>query len=108
MKRIKKNDTVIVTTGKSKTHVGKVLSVVGQKLVVEGANLVKKHVKPNPQLQQKGGIITKEAPLDCSNVAMYNPITQKADKIGFKIIEKDGKTSKVRYFKSNQELVDLV
>lgn len=108
MKRIKKDDTVIVTTGKSKHHVGKVLRVLGQKVVVEGANLIKKHVKPNPQLQQAGGIITREAPMDCSNVALYNPQTKKADKVGFKTIIKDGKTYKVRYFKSNQELVDLV
>lgn len=108
MKRIKKNDTVIVITGKSKNHVGKVLLVSGSKVLVEGANLIKKHVKPNPNLQQKGGIVTKESLIDCSNVAMYNPQTKKADKIGFKIIEKDGKSHKVRYFKSNQELVDLV
>ena len=107
MQRIKKGDTVIVTTGKSKSHVGKVLLVSGNKLVVEGANMVKKHVKPNPQLQQKGGIVEKEMPVDSSNVAMYNPQTKKADKIGFKFINKDGKEQKVRYFKSNDELVDL-
>ena len=109
MKRIKKNDTVIVTTGKSKHHIGKVLRVVGSKVVVEGANLVKKHVKPNPQAQQPGGIIPMEAPLDTSNVALYNPSTKKADKVGFKFMTtSEGKTNKVRYFKSNQELVDLV
>lgn len=108
MKRIKKNDIVIVTTGKSRNHIGKVLLVAGQKLIVEGANIIKKHVKPNPQLQEKGGIVAKEAPIDCSNVALYNPQTKKADKVGFKTIDKDGKSYKVRYFKSNQELVDLV
>jgi large subunit ribosomal protein L24 len=107
MRRIKKNDTVIVTTGKSKNHIGKVLLVSGKKIIVEGANMVKKHVKPNPQLQQKGGIVEKEMPIDCSNVAMYNPQTKKADKVGFKFINKDGKEKKVRYFKSNDELVDL-
>lgn len=107
MRRIKKGDTVIVTTGKSKNHVGKVLLVSGNKLIVEGANMAKKHVKPNPQLQQKGGIVQKELPIDSSNVAMYNPQTKKADKIGFKFISKDGKEQKVRYFKSNDELVDL-
>jgi large subunit ribosomal protein L24 len=108
MKRIKKNDTVIITTGKSKHHVGKVLRVLDKKVLVEGANLVKKHVKPNPQAQQQGGIIAMEAPLDVSNVALYNPLTKKADKVGFKFITTEGKTNKVRYFKSNQELVDLV
>ena len=74
----------------------------------EGANLIKKHVKPNPQLEQKGGIVTKEAPLNVSNVALYNPMTKKADKVGFRYLEQDGKSHKVRYFKSNNEVVDLV
>lgn len=108
MKRIRKNDKVIITTGKSKKHVGKVLQVIGEKVVVEGANLLKKHVKPNPQINQKGGIISKEGPVHVSNVALYNSVTDKADKVGFRLIEKDGKTHKVRYFKSNNELVDLV
>lgn len=108
MKRIKKGDTVIVVAGKSKNHVGTVNRVLGEKIVVEGANMIKKHVKPNPQLEQKGGIISREAPLDVSNVALYNPITKKADKVGFKFLEKDGNTHKVRYFKSNNEVVDLI
>lgn len=108
MKRIKKDDTVIVITGKSKDHVGKVLHVIDDKLVVEGANLIKKHVKPNPQANQPGGIIDKEAPLHVSNVALYNPDTKKADRVGFKFLEKDGNQYKARYFKSNGELVDLV
>jgi large subunit ribosomal protein L24 len=111
MKRIKTGDTVIVTAGKSKGHVGKVLRVVNgmlEKVVVEGANMMKKHVKPNPQLEQKGGIISREAPLHVSNVALYNPITKKADKVGFKFLDKEGNTLKVRYFKSNNEIVDLV
>lgn len=111
MKRIKKGDTVIVIAGKSKGHVGKVLKVLSGsfvKVVVEGANMIKKHVKPNPKLDQKGGIIDKEAPFDISNVALYNPTTKKADKVGFKFLERDGNAIKVRYFKSNDELVDLV
>lgn len=111
MKRIKSGDTVIVIAGKSKGHVGKVLRVVSGtlvKVVVEGANMMKKHVKPNPQLEQKGGIISREAPLHVSNVALYNPMTKKADKVGFKFLEKEGNTLKVRYFKSNNEMVDLV
>ena len=108
MKRIRSGDTVIVTTGKSKGHVGTVAQVIGEKIVVEGANLIKKHVKPNPQLEQKGGIVTKEAPFNVSNVALYNPMTKKADKVGFRYLEQDGKAHKVRYFKSNNEVVDLV
>lgn len=112
MKRIKCGDTVIVTTGKSKGHVAKVMQVTGEKVVVEGANLIKKHVKPNPQLDQKGGIVTREAALHVSNVALYNPATKKADKVGFKYLEQDGTKNhakqKVRYFKSNNEVVDLV
>lgn len=107
MKRIRSGDTVIVIAGKSKGHIGKVARVVGEDVVVEGANLIKKHVKPNPQLEQRGGIISLEAPLDASNVAIYNPVSKKADKVGFKFIEKDGKKSKVRYFKSNNEVIDF-
>jgi large subunit ribosomal protein L24 len=108
MKRIRSGDTVIVTTGKSKQHVGKVLRVKDDRVVVEGANLIKKHVKPNPTLNTQGGIVTKEASMHISNVAMYNPVTRKADRVGFKFIEKDGLNQKVRYFKSNNELVDVV
>jgi large subunit ribosomal protein L24 len=108
MKRIKSGDTVVVTTGKSKGHIGKVIRVLNRKLVVEGANLIKKHEKPNPQIQKTGGIVTREAPLDCSNVALYNQVSKKADKVGFRYIEKDGKKLKVRYFKSNNEVIDLV
>ena len=108
MKRIRKGDTVVVITGKSTGHVGTVLKVIGERILVEGANLIKKHVKPNPNAEQKGGIVTKEAPLNVSNVALYNPITKKADKVGFRYLEQDGKSRKVRYFKSNNEVVDLV
>lgn len=108
MKRIKKDDKVMIIAGKSKNHEGKVIKVLLDKVWVEGANLIKKHVKPNPQLEQKGGIKTIEAPIHLSNVALYNPATQKADRVGFRFIEKDGKKHKVRYFKSNNELVDLV
>lgn len=107
MKRIRKGDEVIIIAGKSKGHVGKVLKVVENKVSVEGGNLIKKHVKANPQNPDtKGGIITKEALLDVSNVAHYNPITKKADKVGFKYLESDGITKKVRYFKSNNEIID--
>jgi large subunit ribosomal protein L24 len=110
MLRIRKGDTVIVTAGKSKGHVGKILKSLPKlnRVVVEGANLIKKHVKPNPQLNIDGGIITREASLHVSNVAMYNPVTKSADKVGFKFIEKNDQQHKVRYFKSNQELIDVV
>lgn len=108
MKRIKSGDTVIVITGKSKGHVGTVTKVVGEKILVEGANLVKKHVKGNPQAGTKGEIASVEALLHASNVAAFNPTSKKADKIGFKYLEKDGKSHKVRYFKSNNEVIDLI
>ena len=108
MKRIRTGDTVIVIAGKSKGQTGKILRVLGERLVVEGANLIKKHVKPNPQINQQGGIVTKEASINVSNVAMYNPISKKADKVGFKFVDKNGANQKVRYFKSNNELIDMV
>jgi len=105
MHKIKKGDEVIILTGKSKGLRGKVLSVVasGTKVIVEGANLVKKHVKPNPNTNTQGGIIDREAPLDISNVAIYNPVTKKADRVAFKFLN----DKKVRYFKSNGELVEV-
>ena len=109
MKRIKTGDEVIIVAGKSKGHVGKILRLIAETVVVEGGNLIKKHVKANPQQpEKKGGIITREAPLHVSNVAHYNPITKKADKVGFKFLDNDGVTSKVRYFKSNNEIIDRV
>ncbi|CAM3052869.1 50S ribosomal protein L24 [Legionella worsleiensis] len=109
MKRIRSGDEVIIVAGKSKGHVGKVLRVIGNTVVVEGGNLIKKHVKANPQQpENKGGIITREAPLDVSNVALYNPVTKKADKVGFKYLEESGVSKKVRYFKSNNEIIDRV
>lgn len=108
MKRIRKSDNVIVIAGKSKGLIGAVLRVTDKGVLVEGANMIRKHVKPNPNIQQPGGIIPMEAPLHISNVALYNPVSKKADKVGFKFIEKDGKKHKVRYFKSNDEVVDVV
>ncbi|MDP3559774.1 MAG: 50S ribosomal protein L24 [Legionellaceae bacterium] len=108
MKRIKKGDTVVVTTGRSKNHVGKILRLKENKVIVEGANLVTKHVKPNPNLQIEGGRIQKESLIHVSNVALYNPTTKKADKVGFRFVDKNGSQVKVRYFKSNQEIVDQV
>ena len=109
MKRIKSGDEVIIIAGKSKGHVGKVLRVVGEAVVVEGGNLIKKHVKANPQQPEKrGGIVTQEALIHVSNVAHYNPNTKKADKVGFKLLDNGDISKKVRYFKSNNELIDHV
>jgi len=101
--KIRRDDEVIVLAGKDKGKTGKVTRVLVEKskVFVEGVNLVKKHQKPVPQLQQPGGIVEKEAPLNVSNVAIVNPASGKADRVGFRI--EDGK--KVRFFKSNNELI---
>ena len=99
MKRIKKGDEVIVIAGKAanKGKRGKVLAVHGDRVLVEGLNMVAKHVRPNPQLGIEGGIVRKEATIHISNVMLFNPQTNKGDRVGFRFEE--GK--KVRYFKSN-------
>lgn len=105
MRKIRKGDKVVVLAGRDKGKEGTVLSVSpNNRLLVEGANMVKKHVRPNPNKGITGGIVDQEASLHISNVAVYNPITKKPDRIGFKFLE-DGK--KVRYFKSNGEIVDI-
>ena len=107
--KIKKGDSVMVLTGKSKGVSGKVLRVLKDRIMVEGANLVKKHTKPNPQAEQPGGIIEKEASLHISNVALELPPqkenkAKKYSKVGFKTLE-DGR--KARYFKYNDELIEV-
>ena len=103
MKKIKRNDEVIGIAGKDKGKRGKVLRVLDDgRLLVSGIQVIKKHQKPNPQLGVPGGIIEKEAAIDVSNVALYNPETRKADRAGFKVLE-DG--TKVRVFKSNGAVV---
>lgn len=105
MQKIKKGDEIIVTAGKDKGRRGNVLGLLDNgKILVEGVNLVKKHVKPNPMKGDQGGIVSKEMPLDCSNVMLFNPATNKGDRVGIKALD-DGK--KVRYFKSNNEVVDV-
>jgi large subunit ribosomal protein L24 len=101
--KIRRDDEVIVLAGKDKGKRGKVTKVLTKesKVFVEGVNLVKKHQKPNPQFGIAGGIVEQEAAIDVSNVAIFNPQTAKADRVGFKI--EDGK--KVRVFKSNGETV---
>lgn len=104
MNKIKKGDEVIVLTGKDKGKRGQVLSIVSaEKVLVEGINSVKKHQKPNPNKGIEGGIVEKQMPINVSNVAIYNAQTKKADRVGFKVLE-DGK--KVRFFKSNNEVLD--
>jgi large subunit ribosomal protein L24 len=104
MSKIHKGDQVVLNTGKDKGKRGTVLNVLESgHVVVEGLNVAKKHAKPNPMKGIAGGIISKEMPIDISNVALFNGATQKADRVGYKIL-KDGK--KVRVFKSNGEAVD--
>jgi len=104
MKRIKKGDQVIVITGKDKGRQGTVLNVADDSVLVETINMAKKHVKANPMAGAEGGIVDKEMPLSISNVMLFNPMTNKGDRVGFKTLE-DGR--KVRYFKSNGEVVDV-
>ena len=104
MDKIRKGDEVVVLVGKDKGKRGSVLVRVDDAhVVVEGVNRVKKHVRPNPVRGQVGGIVEMEMPIDVSNVALFNPATQKGDRVGFRALE-DGR--KVRFFKSNGELVD--
>jgi len=103
-RRIRKGDDVIVLAGKDKGKRGTVLSVTDERVLVENINLAKKHVKPNPNKGEQGGIVDKEMPLHISNVALFNPAADKGDRVGFKTLE-DGR--KVRVFKSNGEVVDV-
>ena len=103
MEKIRKGDQVVVNAGKDKGKRGTVARRVdAERVVVEGVNRVKKHVKPNPVKGVVGGVVDKDMPLHISNVALFNPKTQKADRVGFKLLA-DG--SKVRVFKSNGETV---
>ena len=103
MEKIRKGDQVVVIAGKDKGKRGTVTRRVdAERVVVEGINRVKKHVKPNPVTGVVGGVIDKEMPLHISNVSLYNPATKKGDRVGFKLLD-DGK--KVRVFKSNGEVV---
>lgn len=105
MRKIRKGDTVVVIAGRDKGKQGEVLQMVkdGAKVLVSGVNIVKKHAKPNPSKNETGGIIDKAMPLDVSNVAIYNPETKKADRVGIKI--EDGK--KFRIYKSNGKAVEF-
>ena len=103
MEKIRKGDQVVVIAGKDKGKRGTVARRVdAERVVVEGVNRVKKHVKPNPMKGVQGGIVDKDMPVHISNVALFNPATKKADRVGINVLE-DGR--KVRVFKSNGELV---
>ena len=103
--KFRQGDEVVVLTGKDKGKRGTItkLHTDTARVVVDNVNIVKKHQKPNPQMNIPGGIIDKEMPIDVSNVAIFNPTTGKADRVGFRILD-DGR--KVRYFKSNGEVLD--
>ena len=109
MNKIRKGDQVVVTTGREKGKRGTVLRVLENRVLIEGVNRVKKHQRPNPVKGQTGGIIEKEAPIAISNVMLVNPATGKGDRVGFKFLEAQGTTParKVRFFKSNGEVVDV-
>ena len=106
IRKIRKGDEVIVLTGRNRGQRGSVLSVHagGDRVVVEGVNIVKRHTRPNPQRGISGGITEKEVPIHVSNVALFNPVTGKGDRIGVRKLE-DGR--KVRVFRSTREVVDL-
>jgi len=105
IENIRKGDEVVVITGKDKGRRGTVIRVFdNDRVLVENVNVVKKHQKPNPNAGVQGGIIEKEMPLHVSNVMLFNPVTKKGDRVGVRSLE-DGR--KVRYFKSNDEVVDV-
>lgn len=105
MRRIRKGDEVIVITGKNKGRRGHVLKVIeNERVIVEGVNIIKRHTKANPSRNVGGSIVEREAALHISNVMLYNPTTHTGDRIGFRTLE-NGR--KVRYFKSNAEVVDV-
>ena len=105
MQKIKKDDMVMVIAGKDKGRSGKVIKILPKsRILVEGVNRVKKHVRPNPNKGEQGGIVEREATIHASNVALLNPVAKKGDRVGIKQLE-DG--TKVRYFKSNGEVIDV-
>ncbi len=106
MRRIRRDDEIIIIAGKDKGRRGKVMRMIedGERVIVAGVNMIKRHTKPNPARNVAGGIIEREAALHVSNVMLFNPATKKGDRVGFRVLE-DGR--KVRYFKSNNEVVDV-
>jgi large subunit ribosomal protein L24 len=105
MSKIRKNDDVMVIAGKDKGKRGTVVRVLADdRIVVENVNMIKRHTKPNPNRGIAGGIVEKEAPIHVSNVMLFNSATKKPDRVGYRVLE-DGR--KVRYFKSNNEVLDI-
>ena len=105
MSKLRKCDDVVVLSGRDKGKRGTVLQIIENKrILVDNVNVIKKHVKPNPNRGETGGIIEREAPIQISNVALFNPNTNKADRVGYKVLE-DGR--KVRVFKSDGEVADI-
>jgi large subunit ribosomal protein L24 len=103
MRKIKKGDSVVVIAGRDKGKRGDVARIVdAEHVIVSGVNQVKKHQRPNPMKGEQGGIVSMDAPIHVSNVALWNPVTKKADRVGFRVME-DGR--KVRFYKSNGELL---
>ncbi len=108
MKKIKKGDDVVIIAGRDKGKRGTVLRLVSNShVLVDGANRVKKHERPNPMKNTQGGIVDKEMPLHISNVALFNPVTKKADRAGIKVLDGAAGGKRVRYFKSNGEVIDV-
>jgi large subunit ribosomal protein L24 len=103
MNKIRKGDEVVVIAGRDKGRRGTVVKILEGQVVVENINMVKRHTKPNPQRNVQGGIVEKEAAIDLSNVMLWNPIAKKGDRVGLRTLA-DGR--KVRFFKSNKEVVD--
>ena len=103
MNRIRRGDQVVVIAGKSKGQRGEVISVAGDRVVVSNVNLIKRHTKPNPQANQAGGIVEREAPIHISNVMIFNAAAGKGDRVGIKVLE-DGR--KLRVFRSSGEAID--
>jgi large subunit ribosomal protein L24 len=104
MQKLKRDDEVIVIAGRDKGKRGKITRVLGNgRVVVSGVNMVKRHTKPNPNIGKQGGIVEREAGIDISNIAIFNPKSEKADKVGFRV-ESDG--TKVRVFRSDDSVID--
>jgi large subunit ribosomal protein L24 len=103
MKKIRKGDEVVVIAGRDKGRRGTIIKVLDDKVLVENLNMVKRHTKPNPQRNAQGGIVEKEAAIEVSNVMLWNPVAKKGDRVGIRTLA-DGR--RVRFFKSNKEVVD--